>query len=167
MTQVCFTCFRVPSLSWGTLTQPICRRSPTRPPADWAKVPFYVVGDATARVLADIRETVGSYPYAPRDIRGAADSGTSEKLARFILRDLRDAAGKTLLYLTGDKNRDTLPSVLDGGGVRLDSLQVYATRGSGSFAGDLRRVFESVPSGERRRRTPLRTWTLRLHICSA
>lgn len=123
--------------------------------ADWAKVPFYVVGDATARVLADIRETVGSYPYAPRDIRGAADSGTSEKLARFILRDLRDAAGKTLLYLTGDKNRDTLPSVLDGGGVRLDSLQVYATRGSGSFAGDLRRVFESVPS-----ESPGRWWVV-------
>ena len=84
----------------------------------------------------------------PCDIRGAAESGTSEKLAHFIVSDLSattpDAWKKKLLYLTGDKNRDTFPSILHTAGLKLDSLQVYATQGSSRFGEDLTNALDSV-----------------------
>ena len=56
---------------------------------------------------------VGGLVLAPKDIRGGAESGTSEKLAHFILQDLPPSnEPRQLLYLTGDKNRDVLPSIL-------------------------------------------------------
>ncbi|KZT00365.1 tetrapyrrole biosynthesis uroporphyrinogen III synthase [Laetiporus sulphureus 93-53] len=116
--------------------------------ATWASVPFYVVGEATARALRDIREIVGEYPYVPKDIRGASESGTGEKLARFILRDLGEKAkGARLLYLTGDKNRDTLPRILGEAGVTLGAIQVYETRGSSKFEADLKEAMHEVRSG--------------------
>ncbi|CCL99803.1 uncharacterized protein FIBRA_01827 [Fibroporia radiculosa] len=115
--------------------------------ATWADIPFYVVGEATARALADIGASIGAHPFVPRDIRGAAESGTGEKLAHFILRDLAPSPeGKRLLYLTGDKNRDTLPNILASGGVALDPLQVYATRGSSTFHIDLERAVHAHPA---------------------
>jgi len=118
--------------------------------ADWESVPFYVVGEATARSLSNMGEVVGGYPYTPRDIRGAGESGTSEKLARFILKDLPSPleVGKWLLYLTGDKNRDTLPSILNEGGVKLDTLQAYETHGSSTLKADLEKALQSVPSNK-------------------
>ncbi|KIK71454.1 hypothetical protein GYMLUDRAFT_235777 [Collybiopsis luxurians FD-317 M1] len=94
----------------------------------WSRIPFYVVGSATAASLREI------YPE-PGQIRGE-HTGTAEQLARFILDDLQDDA-KRLLYLTGDKNRDTLPSIMSEGHVELESLQVYGTCGSSRFPADL------------------------------
>ncbi|KAI8992799.1 tetrapyrrole biosynthesis uroporphyrinogen III synthase [Trametes punicea] len=108
---------------------------------DWSSIPFYAVGAATASALSAIGVAYPTSPYAPRDIRGGTESGTAEKLAHFILDDLArtpSAENRTLLYLTGDKNRDTLPKILGGGGVNLDSLQVYATQGSSKFEQDLK-----------------------------
>lgn len=116
--------------------------------ADWTQVPFYVVGEATATALSEIHSVAGQTLLAPRDIRGAAESGTSEKLARFILYDLPDTGYRKLLYLTGDKNRDTLPNILRDGGIELQSLQIYGTQGSSTFAADLARAVSSVPPGE-------------------
>ena len=107
--------------------------------SDWTTVPFYVVGAATATALAAISTVAGATSLAPKDIRGAEESGTSERLAQFILTDLPStgAHSRRLLYLTGDKNRDTLPKILKDGGVELVPLQVYGTQGSSTFAKDL------------------------------
>ena len=121
------------------------------PPTEWASLPFYVVGNATAEALGSIRHDIHvDSRLAPTDIRGAAEAGTSERLARFILEDVvrrgdNRAATQNhpklplllLLYLTGDKNRDTLPSILQEAGVPLESLQVYETVFAPSFAADL------------------------------
>ncbi|KAF8824500.1 hypothetical protein HHX47_DHR8000145 [Lentinula edodes] len=100
----------------------------------WSNVPFYVVGAATAASLREI------YPK-PDQIRGE-DSGTAELLARFILEQTPGNRPKYLLYLTGDKNRETLPKVMDEGHVDLVSLQVYETCGSSRFPDDLREALQ-------------------------
>ena len=104
---------------------------------NWSQTPFYTVGPASASLLASLAGGSGSQPsparasLCPCDIRGA-ESGNAEQLARFILRDLDQAEPQTLLYLTGDKNRDTLSSIIqgeEGGLATLKSEQVYATAG--------------------------------------
>jgi len=81
-------------------------------------------------------------------------AGTSEKLAHYILHDLQrtgseasthDSRRNNLLYLTGDKNRDTLPKILHEGGIGLHSLQVYGTQGSSTFENDLVAAQDVVP----------------------
>ncbi|OCH84534.1 tetrapyrrole biosynthesis uroporphyrinogen III synthase [Obba rivulosa] len=139
--------------AWRVVMQEItdATSGPRDSGVSWSTVPFYVVGEATAKVLSEIYDAFPGSPYTPRDIRGAAESGTSERLAKFILEDLKDASGsKKLLYLTGDKNRDTLPNILAGGGFSLESLQVYESQGSSRFAEDLRQVLTSKPSGSDR-----------------
>lgn len=59
-------------------------------------------------------------------------------MARFIVDDLESPDEKRLLYLTGDKNRDTLPKILRQAGIELDDVQVYETRGSPAFENDLK-----------------------------
>ncbi|GBE87008.1 tetrapyrrole biosynthesis uroporphyrinogen III synthase [Sparassis crispa] len=131
--------------AWRTAVQELVSNSAN---TDWATVPFYVVGEATAKALEEIREAVGGSPFTPKDIRGRAESGTSERLAHFILDDLssRTDSGK-LLYLTGDKNRDTSPKILKEGGFDLEPLQVYETQGSSNFPADLQKALNSVPTG--------------------
>jgi hypothetical protein len=66
----------------------------------------------------------------PSDVRGT-ESGTAENLAHFIVQDMA-GTDKTLLYLTGDKNRDTLQKVVEtesGMKIALMCVQVYATVG--------------------------------------
>ncbi|KAH9031925.1 tetrapyrrole biosynthesis, uroporphyrinogen III synthase [Lactarius pseudohatsudake] len=85
---------------------------------DWGKVRFYAVGPATAAQLARL-------PHPPRDV---------QRLAHYIVQDAK--RGEKLLYLTGDKNRDTLPRVVReglGGEEVLQELRVYATRGVENF----------------------------------
>ncbi|KAF8637108.1 hypothetical protein AX17_003012 [Amanita inopinata Kibby_2008] len=124
----------------------LCAPSPS-----WSTIPFYVVGQATASALTDIHAVYSpSYPQfvpSPMAIRGS-DSGNAEELARFIVRDVNDSGDRPhhtrrLLYLTGDKNRDTLPTILQSAGISLNPVQVYATRGSSTFAHDLAKVLES------------------------
>ncbi|KAG1893936.1 tetrapyrrole biosynthesis, uroporphyrinogen III synthase [Suillus fuscotomentosus] len=114
---------------------------PLKPESDWWSVPFYAVGEATSVALRDLSEKIPL--YTPRDIRGGSETGTAERLAGFILKDLpSDGTSKKLLYLTGDKNRDILPRILESDGVTLDSLQVYATQGSSMFPHDLSLALE-------------------------
>ncbi|PBK80575.1 tetrapyrrole biosynthesis, uroporphyrinogen III synthase [Armillaria gallica] len=98
--------------------------------------PFYVVGKATASTLRS------SMPNA--DIRGES-SGTAEQLANFILAEPPRPPTK-LLYLTGDKNRDTLPNILGGAGVSLHSLKVYETQGSSTFSLQLKEIVPVRPT---------------------
>ena len=113
----------------------------------WSTLPFYAVGQATASALSAIRTTSPTSLHAPHDVRGGAESGTAEKLAHFIVSDLSGSAHRRLLYLTGDKNRDTLPNILQGGGIQLQPLQVYATQGSSTFGTDLKQAISQVTSG--------------------
>ncbi|THH21767.1 hypothetical protein EUX98_g8288 [Antrodiella citrinella] len=113
---------------------------------DWTSAPFYAVGEATAAALADISSIPASHHLSPRDIRGGSTTGTSEKLAQFILADIGHDTKTTLLYLTGDKNRDTLPNMLEDGGIDLENLQVYGTTGSSRFERDLRDALEGLPT---------------------
>ncbi|KAI5983290.1 hypothetical protein EDD15DRAFT_2316713 [Pisolithus albus] len=60
------------------------------------------------------------YHVGPTDVRGRSEAGSAEKLARFILEDVPES--KKMLYLTGDKNRDTMPKILNQRGVGLEEL---------------------------------------------
>ncbi len=77
------------------------------------------------------------------DIRGES-SGTAEQLASFILAE--QPRPTKLLYLTGDKNRDTLPNILGGAGVSLHSLRVYETQGSSTFLQQLKGIVPVRPT---------------------
>jgi uroporphyrinogen-III synthase len=112
---------------------------------DWPTIPFYVVGQGTASALSEVRETYGSTKFTPEISRGEP-SGTGEKLAQFILDEPHEKP-KKLLYLTGDKNRDTVPRILEGAGIELRSLKVYETQGSTTFERDLTKAMASVPPG--------------------
>ncbi len=100
---------------------------------DWGAMRFYAVGPATATALRT------QLPNPPQDIRGT-ESGTAEQLARYIVQDATKE--ERLLYLTGDKNRETLPRVVTEGlgeGV-LRELRVYATRAVQDFESCLERA---------------------------
>lgn len=115
-------------------------------PADssWSSTPFYVVGQATASSLDEARQTYGRTPYSPEVICGES-SGTGERLTEFILG--LPVKPKRLLYLTGDKNRETLPSILGEAGIELRSVKVYETRGSRTFEADLEQALSQADTG--------------------
>lgn len=116
----------------------------------WHDVPFYVVGTGTAESLSTIATHNRESPHIPHDIRGGVESGTGERLAQFIVQDAsrvptdRQGGGHRYLFLTGDKNRETLPLILSAGGISLDSLMVYETRGSSTFSANLSTSLSSV-----------------------
>jgi len=114
----------------------------------WSSVPFYAVGPSTASALAQVRQTYGQTRYTPEVIRGQS-SGTGERLAQFI-RDQPEGRPNKLLYLTGDKNKDTVPSILGEVGIELLSLKVYETQGSRTFQRDLEQALK-LPSTESKR----------------
>lgn len=102
---------------------------------DWRAMRFYVVGPATAAAL------LARLPNPPEDLRGTK-SGNAEELARYIVHDA--TREERLLYLTGDKNRETLSRIVRDGlgeGV-LRELRVYATRGVSDFESSLTRALE-------------------------
>jgi len=106
--------------------------------SDWAAVPFYVVGEGTASALQE------ASPFV-LDIRGQ-HSGNASTLGPFVLSELKDVPNPRLLYLTGDKNRDTLSNILTSGGVALDYLQAYQTAGSPTFEESLGSALEAAPA---------------------
>jgi uroporphyrinogen-III synthase len=108
-------------------------------------IPFYVVGQTTATALADVFSSFSHLGLGSPDIKGQS-SGNAASLATFILDDLKERPAK-LLYLTGDKNRDTLPQLLNDGGISLQSLQVYETRGASSFEDSLASALSSSSEG--------------------
>ncbi|KAN0118215.1 Tetrapyrrole biosynthesis, uroporphyrinogen III synthase [Russula decolorans] len=100
---------------------------------DWRAMRFYVVGPATAAAL------LARLPNPPQDVRGT-ESGTAEQLARYVVQNA--TREERLLYLTGDKNKETLSRIVAEGlgeGV-LRELRVYATHGVRDFESSLRRA---------------------------
>lgn len=104
-----------------------------------------MVGQGTAAALAEIRQTYGSTDYTPEITLGES-TGTGERLAHFI-RDQPQGRPKKLLYLTGDKNRDIVPTILGEAGIELRSLKVYETRGSQTFEDDLEEALKASSTG--------------------
>lgn len=131
--------------AWKAAVQSILS-SPTSNTSNslWLSVPFYVVGKATASALSSLHHLIPTTHHrllpSPTMIRGQ-ESGNAEQLANFIVRDVK-ASGResNLLYLTGDKNREILPSILNTAGLKFEPVQVYGTTGSSSFKDDLERV---------------------------
>ena len=122
--------------------------------ADWSDIPFYVVGTTTGNVL----RTMPVSPFTPscQNIIGEG-SGTGEALAKVIIDDQLARTSKLpLLYLTGDKNRDTLPSLVQAAGLELEPLEVYSTRGSPIFSTEVKELFQ--------RNQPLGGWNFWLCI---
>ena len=133
---------------------------------DWSAVPFYVVGTTTGNVLRKMPAS----PFTPssQNIVGEG-SGTGEALAELIIEDQRRRTPKLpLLYLTGDKNRDTLPKLVKAAGIDLEPLQVYCTRGSQIFSTGVKELLERhQPFGECDPKLDLKGIALRLTMIHA
>lgn len=112
----------------------------------WKNATFYVVGSKTASLL----EQSLSNDLGPEGIRiKGAECGTAEKLAEYILKIIGETKQR-LLYLTGDKNRDTLPNKLKEAGekINLVPLQVYATCEHPDLREEIERYAARLCSGE-------------------
>jgi len=114
---------------------------------DWSAIPFYVVGTTTGNVLRKM--PVSPFTPSSQNIVGES-TGTGEALAKVVIGDQGSRAPKLpLLYLTGDKNRDTLPRLVQAAGLDLEPLQVYGTRGSPSFSMGVKDLFQRhLPLGK-------------------
>ena len=115
--------------------------------ADWSAIPFYVVGTTTGNVLRKM--PTSSFTPSPQNVIGDG-TGTGEALAELIIDDQgRQTSGLLLLYLTGDKNRDTLPTLVKAAGLDLEPIQVYGTRGSQNFSAGIKELLQHhLPLGE-------------------
>lgn len=82
--------------------------------AEWEGTPVYVVGPKTAERFRDL-----SF-----DVRGA-DTGNAEELVS-VLADADPSS--PLLFLSGDRRRDTLPEGLRAAGISFTEEVVYETR---------------------------------------
>jgi uroporphyrinogen-III synthase len=113
-----------------------------QPSQSWQKIPFYAVGPATAASLTRLHPSIRPHPSL---ILGADESGSAERLAGFI----RTSHKKTqqqqqqptkstfpLLYLVGDKRKDSLPSLLSEQGIEMHEIQAYETYQSPTFEAD-------------------------------
>ncbi|KAJ7608129.1 tetrapyrrole biosynthesis, uroporphyrinogen III synthase [Mycena polygramma] len=114
--------------AWRKAVDTLDSRQISNQESDWSSTPFYVVGKSTASSLKAIRDAHPHSRLVPTDIRGES-SGTSEQLANFIIADLDslppESKQKPFLYLTGDKNRDTLPDILHNGNIEHGPLQIW------------------------------------------
>ncbi|GAA5990313.1 hypothetical protein JCM10908_007309 [Rhodotorula pacifica] len=125
-------------------------------------IPFFVVGHPTCSALQK-----APCPPCQEQVLGAEECGTGERLAEYIIQHFRpsgrngcevsDCDGEEegtakpsgrrrprLLYLTGDKNRDTIPRRLSEGGIELEPLQVYSTSRSPGFVPRLEAVLAEL-----------------------
>ena len=103
-----------------------------------------MVGEATAAAVRGIQQRYQGYGFTTVRILGES-SGTGEKLGHFIVQHRSSEAGK-LLYLTGDKSRDTVASILSKNGVPFQALQAYETRQRSDFESLLETAVDSLSS---------------------
>lgn len=103
----------------------------------WQSIPFYAVGPATASALLRLDSRLRPPSSL---VLGANETGNAIRLASFIASHLSSKSAAPLLYLSGDKRKDTLESLLKEQGVRLHEIQAYETFQSPTFEEDYRRV---------------------------
>jgi uroporphyrinogen-III synthase len=118
--------------------------SDSRKASGWLDTPFYTVGMATEKSL----KACPPCKYSPVLILGGNETGTGEALAHYILKhhNIYDTS-LPLLYLTGNKNRDTVPVTLAGGGLRVTPTQVYETGKRDGLEEDSQRTISTILSG--------------------
>lgn len=107
---------------------------------DWSKIPFFVVGPATKDAVVVM--TQGEGLQTNQLVIGAKETGSGEKLGQFVVdhfqsTDASPAPKLPLLYLVGDKNRDTIRRILKEAEIPLENLQVYETHPSPTFESSL------------------------------
>lgn len=108
----------------------------------WQSIPFYAVGPATASALLRLDDRLRP-PFS--SILGADETGNAVKLASFIASQKSNGSNAPLLYLSGDKRKDTLESLLRERGIRLHEVQAYETFQSPTFEEDHRKAQENGP----------------------
>lgn len=114
---------------------------------DWSKTPFYVVGESTRRALMQMT-TLQPSKFSESLILGATQTGSSESLAQFILHNLPPRRiGEKLLYLTGDKNKDTFRLILTENGVEIEELMVYETKAASDLGKRIARIAKEIANG--------------------
>ncbi|SCZ94634.1 BZ3500_MvSof-1268-A1-R1_Chr12-3g04011 [Microbotryum saponariae] len=116
------------------------------------QTPIFAVGQATAEAL---RTQLLRPPPEENVLGNDGTTGSGEKLARFISRYFKgDPPGRKwkLLYLVGDKNRETLANLLevDDGRFELDKLRVYQTKAleGKQLENEVDRVVQEVVGGD-------------------
>ncbi|KAG8893487.1 hypothetical protein FRC01_013560 [Tulasnella sp. 417] len=116
--------------------------------SSWNKTPFYVVGQKTADTLmASVSARPEFYP-SPDCVLGAAEAGSGEKLASFIIDHLSNDPHRSsapLLYLTGDKNRDAIQTTLSDANIAVHPHQVYRTAARVNLATEIRDAVSTLP----------------------
>ncbi|KAG2005787.1 hypothetical protein CC2G_002159 [Coprinopsis cinerea AmutBmut pab1-1] len=108
------------------------RESLSKALAHWSSVPFYVVGEGTSTAIHTVQRAFHHLGFTKIQTKGEA-SGTGEQLGHFIVKEHDQDTKAPLLYLTGDKNRDTVPTLLTKGNIKFESLRVYETTGRKDF----------------------------------
>lgn len=102
------------------------------------------MGDATARPL---RKMATSHPtkFSESLILGAKQGGKAESLAQFVLDDLSSRQqGSKLLYLTGDKNRDTFLRIMTEHNIHVQSMMVYETTAALNLSARVAEVAQDI-----------------------
>lgn len=85
--------------------------------ASWTAKPTYVTGPRTAAVI----DAWGGQPVGQ-------EAGNATALARRIIADTTADTPTSLLFLSGNRRRDTLPQALTEAGCPFDEVEVYRTR---------------------------------------
>lgn len=113
-----------------------------KPP--WATtIPFFTVGKATRDAVINR----SGLQLDSNHVLGAEETGNGDKLASFIVEFFK-SMGRTpelpLLYLVGDKNRETIQDSLKENGIKVERLQVYETAMAHDFEERLDAVLEGL-----------------------
>lgn len=104
-----------------------------------------MVGEATSAAVRQIQGHFQDHGFASVLVLGE-HSGTGEQLGKYIVEHHSRTGDGTLLYLTGDKNRDTVPSILAENNIQFRPLQVYETRQRPDFESLLEDAVDSLSS---------------------
>ncbi|KAG8958434.1 hypothetical protein FRC03_009125 [Tulasnella sp. 419] len=123
----------------------------------WSTTPFYVVGPRTGSLIRNGSSTIQHLLPDPSHVLGGAQSGNAEKLSEFIVSDYNDRGiSLPMLYLTGDKNKDTVPRTLKQHGIPYEELKVYETspRAGEAILHDIREFKGSLQQSD----TDVSTW---------
>lgn len=96
----------------------------------WSQKPHFVVGPSTADALLAIDS---AHIPEPHNVSGQ-HTGHADALARLIEAQHQHQHGHPLLYLTGDKRRDTLPTLLSEAGIPFVESCIYETSTDPAFS---------------------------------
>ncbi|KAK9894976.1 tetrapyrrole biosynthesis, uroporphyrinogen III synthase, partial [Cystobasidium minutum MCA 4210] len=124
--------------AWATAGQAIIDSDTSSDLLAGTDLPFYAVGPATSFALQRLDERLRPPSSL---ILGAEETGNAVKLASYIVsrqESCYDASQHSLplLYLGGDKRKDTLSSLLKQGNITMHEIEAYETFPSPTFEAD-------------------------------